>query len=714
MATLVLTAIGSAVGGPVGGALGAVLGNAVDRRVLGAALTRTRAGPRLTDLKVQTSSYGTPIPRVFGTMRVAGCVIWATDLIETRSMMRGAKGRPGVEGYRYAASFAVALSGRTIAGVGRIWAEGKLLRGAAGDWKSPATMRLYRGDETQNPDPLIAALEDQAPAYRGTAYAVFENLALEPFGNRIPSLSFEVIGDRAAPTVGAVAAALGAGAVVGAPGTPLPGYATGGESAAGALEMLATIAGGWFVPAGGALRFADTTDAPVTVAADAVTRERRQPIETVPQRVRVSCYDPARDYQIGVQQAGRPGGGWREDAQELPAVLDTAQARGLAHALMTRAERARVTRRVTLDATAIGIAPGDALRFPDERATWRVTRAEVSGREVVLSLVPADDGSATGAAIAAADAGRVLAAPDRPVAATMLVAAELPQIDDGRGETLRLAVLANGDAPGWRGAALLMSDDDGASWDDAGSSAGPAIVGRLAAAMASGTAWLIDRHATIEVVLAHDALTLMSIDDAALDRGGNLAVLGDELIQFRDAEQIAPRRWRLSTLMRGRRGSVARAHPSGTAFALVEHGCVATIALPRAQAGDTIRLLATGAGDPTPVAVSIAVTGVSIAPPAPVRLRAVRRGDGGVDVRWVRRSRLGWRWGDEGDAPLGEERERYRVTIGDGVGARVIESETAGLTVPAALVPADAMRVTVRQLGTLAASAPATGLIEGE
>lgn len=205
----------------------------------------------------------------------------------------------------------------------------------------------------------------------------------------------------------------------------------------------------------------------------------------------------------------------------------------------------------------------------------------------------------------------------------------------------------------------------------------------------------------------------MSIDDAALDRGGNLAVLGDELIQFRDAEQIAPRRWRLSTLMRGRRGSVARAHPSETAFALVEHGCVATIALPRAQAGDTIRLLATGAGDPTPVAVSIPVTGVSIAPPAPVRLRAVRRGDGGVDVRWVRRSRLGWRWGDEADAPLGEERERYRVTIGDGVGARVIESETASLTVPAALVPA-AMRVTVRQLGTLAASAPATGLIEGE
>ncbi len=30
------------------------------------------------------------------------------------------------------------------------------------------------------------------PAYRGTAYVVFEELALSTFGNRLPQLSFEV------------------------------------------------------------------------------------------------------------------------------------------------------------------------------------------------------------------------------------------------------------------------------------------------------------------------------------------------------------------------------------------------------------------------------------------------------------------------------------------------------------------------------------------
>ena len=106
MATLVLGTVGRAIGGPLGGALGALLGNRIDRAVLGG----TREGPRLTELAVQTSSYGTAIPLVFGTMRVAGTVIWATDLTEHRARSGGGKGRPATTSYSYSASFAVALS----------------------------------------------------------------------------------------------------------------------------------------------------------------------------------------------------------------------------------------------------------------------------------------------------------------------------------------------------------------------------------------------------------------------------------------------------------------------------------------------------------------------------------------------------------------------------------------------------------------------------
>ncbi|MBS0479048.1 MAG: hypothetical protein JSR79_07100, partial [Proteobacteria bacterium] len=81
MATLILTAVGTAIGGPVGGAIGALVGQRIDGDLF---RPKGREGPRLTDLKLQTSSYDSQIPRVFGTMRVAGCVIWSTDLIESR------------------------------------------------------------------------------------------------------------------------------------------------------------------------------------------------------------------------------------------------------------------------------------------------------------------------------------------------------------------------------------------------------------------------------------------------------------------------------------------------------------------------------------------------------------------------------------------------------------------------------------------------------
>src|SRR5581483_6731866 len=60
---------------------------------------------------------------------------------------------------------------------------------------SAVTWRLHRGGEDEAPDSLIVAKqgEDAAPAYRGTAYIVFERLPLDAYGNRIPLFSFEVI-----------------------------------------------------------------------------------------------------------------------------------------------------------------------------------------------------------------------------------------------------------------------------------------------------------------------------------------------------------------------------------------------------------------------------------------------------------------------------------------------------------------------------------------
>ncbi len=200
MATVVLQYVGAAVGtflgGPIGGilgrAIGAVAGNIFDQTLFGPG-TRRIQGPRLTDTRVMASSEGSAIPRLWGRMRISGQVIWATNLEEvvTTDTDKGS-GKGGSKTktttYTYFANCAVALCEGDIGRIGRVWADGKPFD------ISGLTWRLYRGTETQAPDSLIVAKEGagNAPAYRGTAYIVFERLPLENFGNRLPQLSFEV------------------------------------------------------------------------------------------------------------------------------------------------------------------------------------------------------------------------------------------------------------------------------------------------------------------------------------------------------------------------------------------------------------------------------------------------------------------------------------------------------------------------------------------
>jgi hypothetical protein len=197
MATLVLGTAGGALGsafGPAGAILGraagALAGYTLDQFLFGK--RRRIEGPRLPELDVQASTEGAPIPRVYGRARLAGEIIWATKFEEvSETEGGGGKGGPPpvtTTTYSYFANFAVGLCEGKIARIGRIWADGKLLDQAA------FTFRVHLGDEDQDGDSLILAKESgEAPAYRGTAYIVFERMPLADFGNRIPQLSFEVL-----------------------------------------------------------------------------------------------------------------------------------------------------------------------------------------------------------------------------------------------------------------------------------------------------------------------------------------------------------------------------------------------------------------------------------------------------------------------------------------------------------------------------------------
>src|SRR3546814_13132789 len=97
-------------------------------------------------------------------MRVAGTVIWATDLNENKQKSGGGKGRPSVTSSSYSVSFAVAISSRPLLRVVRIWADGTLLRGLAGDFTAErGAFRLVTCAPAQHSYTLLPSASVRAP-----------------------------------------------------------------------------------------------------------------------------------------------------------------------------------------------------------------------------------------------------------------------------------------------------------------------------------------------------------------------------------------------------------------------------------------------------------------------------------------------------------------------------------------------------------------------
>jgi len=223
------TIIGSLFGQPVlGGQIGGLIGGAI-----GSAAFPEKGpvieGPRLRDLDVQSSSYGLPIPVVFGTIRIAGNVIWATQIKETRRESGGG-GKGGGGGstqvsFIYSIDCAISICEGPIVGIRKVWGDTKLIYDTSDTATfdeqlasttqlgveiddetvtaqvgnvpqgSQGAMKIYLGTQTADPDPLMEADKGagDVPAYRGLCYVVFDDFQLANFGNRIPNFSFEVV-----------------------------------------------------------------------------------------------------------------------------------------------------------------------------------------------------------------------------------------------------------------------------------------------------------------------------------------------------------------------------------------------------------------------------------------------------------------------------------------------------------------------------------------
>lgn len=522
-------------------------------------------------------------------------------------------------------------------------------------------------------------------------------------------LTFEIVADATSPTVGFLLNDASTGVIASDAGQQVIGFAAYGSSIRSAVEPLVTGFGLELFDDGSVLR-PSSTAVPVVIgdelgnSADNNQEPRFQreqaAVRSVPAALRLTYYDPARDYQTGEARSVANEGTGSEARQELPAVLGADDAKSLAQQALTRTWTKRDKLTLRLPPSRLTLEPGSQLQLPLAPPLWTVEKATIEGFVVIAEMYP---GVGAVAAVLG-DGGRIVPNDDVVAGPVTLALFDIPNIfGASNGSAVLLA--ASAVTSGWkrRSASITSGGQDIASETARSKS----VLGSAITILATSDANLIDNQNSVDVELLASDQWLTSCDDDALASGANLAALGSEIIQFGSAVSLGGGRWRLSRLLRGRGGAewACGGHTVGEAFCLLQPFALQSIPLPSWSIGAEVTATIVGG-----TGASITFASEALRPPSPVTLTAERQPSGDLAISWTRRSRLGFVWVDGVDAPLGETVEQYRVLLTGAAGNVELTTGQPNATVASAdlaQLGSGATSIEVTQIGDFAASHPA-------
>jgi hypothetical protein len=367
-------------------------------------------GQRLNDLTAPKSNWGSQIPWVWGTVRIAGNIIWADDIKEViTKKRRGGKGlgpKVVTTEYSYYGSFAVLLCKGPILGIRRLWLNSKLVvnldANADAETRQNSlnfladNVRIYTGSADQMPDPLLQTKLgiENTPAYRNRAYLVLDDLALtEDYGSQFPTVTAEVVtcgtverpgAANLAGIVYAICKQVGLNATdleLGEIAGPVTGYWI--NSAVEAREHLGELQQVYFydvMESQGRIKFiskqrpAIAQRIPIVSLAaheygqnqpQRFTEKRKQETE-LPQQITLKFLDPNVEYREAAQRSPLKAGTWSRNAESItvPVVLTASQGKTIADKLLFLAWVERKSFELNLLPQNLLLEPGDLIDVP--------------------------------------------------------------------------------------------------------------------------------------------------------------------------------------------------------------------------------------------------------------------------------------------------------------------------------------------------------------
>jgi hypothetical protein len=239
----------------------------------------------------------------------------------------------------------------------------------------------------------------------------------------------------------------------------------------------------------------------------------------------------------------------------------------------------------------------------------------------------------------------------------------------------------------WRGASLQASGDGGVNYSALISLTAEATMGYTTNALANFQGGnVVDELNSINVTMRNGSPS--STTYSGLLVGTNVAIVGDEIIHFRDAALEVNGSYTIRGLLRGRRGSeyAMAQHAIGDRFIVVSAATIFRVPQDTAGIGMTRLYKAVSAGTTLAAATEKTFTnlGTGLKPYACVHLGGGRNAAGDVTLNWVARTRISGEWRDAVDVPVGEASEGYVVEIYSSSAYTTIMRTISGLTSPSA------------------------------
>ncbi len=126
-------------------------------------------------------------------------------------------------------------------------------------------------------------------------------------------------------------------------------------------------------------------------------------------------------------------------------------------------------------------------------------------------------------------------------------------MNDGDKAVRVIGAIHGYDAVNWPGAAIYMSEDNGATYSQIGSATKQATVGIVEVVTPVASYYVWDN--TTEITVKLKTGSLLSVSEIAQLNGANRCQIGQEMLSFGNATLVGPKTYKLTKLLRGLQGS---------------------------------------------------------------------------------------------------------------------------------------------------------------